>query len=435
VPRRPFDIWPTTTPLAATKSGGEESAILCLDLDGFKAVNDGLGHAAGDDLLRQVSQRITALLTSGDFLARMGGDEFVLLPEPGLPLDRVEYLAEQIIAATKVPFELNGEEASCGVSIGILYGNYKWADPDDALRAGDIALYEAKSRGRGCAVHFNPSMDEKRRQRQTIEKDLLAAIADEELILHYQPQFDVKGGALTGFEALVRWQHPTRGLLPPGEFIEIAEELRLIGDISQFVMRRACLDAMNWHPSLRVAVNVSVVEFEAGHLVSSIQEALALSGLPPARLEIEITESILMTHTQLVVKQLNEIRELGVSVAMDDFGIGYSSLSYLWKFPFDKLKIDRSFLLDSQCPEQTRRILGSIVTLGHSLGLKITAEGIEKDNHLKMLKELNCDQAQGFHLGRPMPLAKTLELTTRHFAPAPPDVVPSSRNPTSMLAE
>jgi diguanylate cyclase (GGDEF)-like protein len=391
----------------------ESMALLCLDLDGFKAINDAFGHAAGDDLLRQAVHRLTAQLESGDMLARLGGDEFLILPKLGMSPKAVQSLAANIIETLCMPFVINNQETSCGVSIGIVIADASWENRDQLLRAGDVALYEAKAGGRRRAVLFEPRMEERLRKRREIENDLRLAVARDELILHYQPQFDVRTKMLTGFEALVRWQHPTQGLLPPSEFIQVAEELKLIGAISRWVMLEACQAATSWARPLKIAVNVSAIEFEEGNLVSTVQEALATSGLTPERLEIEITETVIMTNTDLVIRTLNSIRDLGVSVAMDDFGTGYSSLGYLCKFPFDKLKIDRSFLLSDNRQKQSKRIVEAIITLGHSLDLNVVAEGVEHQEQLAMLESLSCSEAQGFLLGKPMVSAEAKMLVDK----------------------
>ena len=390
-------------------------ALLCLDLDGFKSINDAFGHAAGDELLRQAVTRLTALLDTDDIAARLGGDEFLVLPKLGTPPEAVRQLAASIIEGFRQPFKINQQDASCGISIGIVIADHRWKGRDQLLHAGDIALYEAKAQGRQRAILFETSMEERLRKRREIEKDLRLALSRDELILHYQPQFDVRTKTLTGFEALARWQHPTRGLLPPSEFIEIAEELKMIDAISHWVMQQACKAAMSWSRPLKVAVNVSVVEFERGNLVATINEALSVSGLAPERLEIEITESVLMTNTNLAIETLKQVRDLGVSVAMDDFGTGYSSLGYLCKFPFDKLKIDRSFLLSNEQSRQSKRIIETMIALGHSLDLIVVAEGVEHPEQLDMLEALSCSEAQGFHLGRPMPAAEAELFVDQHI--------------------
>ncbi|MEM8952306.1 MAG: EAL domain-containing protein, partial [Pseudomonadota bacterium] len=398
------------------KSGAKDViALLCLDLDGFKSINDAFGHAAGDELLRQAVNRLTALLGPDDVVARLGGDEFLVLPKLGTPPEAVESLAAKIVESFRRTFEIDKQEMSCGVSIGIVLADRSWRDRDQLLHAGDVALYEAKARGRQCAVLFETSMEERLRKRREIESDLRLALARDELTLHYQPQFDVRTRTLTGFEALVRWQHPKLGLLPPSEFIEVAEELKLINAISYWVMQQACKAAMSWTRPLKVAVNVSAVEFEQGNLVTTIQDALSASGLIPERLEIEITETVIMTNTDLTIKTLKEVRDLGVSVAMDDFGTGYSSLGYLCKFPFDKLKIDRSFLLSKGQPIQSQRIIEAIITLGHSLDLNVVAEGVEHVEQLEMLETLSCGEAQGFYLGRPMPATEAGLFVNQHI--------------------
>ncbi len=396
--------------LKETANGDKAMALLCLDLDGFKSINDTFGHAAGDDLLRQATGRLTALLGSGDLLARPGGDEFLILPKLGVTSEELKSLAQEIIESLCKPFEVDNQMTSIGVSIGIVSADKTWKDRDQLLRAGDVALYEAKTQGRRRAIVFELSMEKRLQQRRELENDLRLAVARDELVLHYQPQFDVRTMTLTGFEALVRWQHPTRGLLPPADFIQIAEDLKLIDTISRWVMRRACQDAASWSRPLKIAVNISAIEFEESNLITTISEALTLSGLESLRLEIEITETTLMSNTDVVVDILNRIRDLGVSVAMDDFGTGYSSLGYLCKFPFDKLKIDRSFLISSDQPAQSQRIIEAIITLGRSLDLHVVAEGVEHPHQMAMLDKLACDEAQGFHLGKPMLADKAKDL-------------------------
>lgn len=403
--------------LQETMGSNEPMALLCLDLDGFKSINDTFGHAAGDDLLRRTTGRLAALLGSGDLLARPGGDEFLILPKLGTTSDAVRVLAAEIIESVCDPFEIDTQHASIGASIGIVLADHTWQDRDQLLRAGDVALYEAKKQGRRQAVFFEFSMEERLRQRRETENDLRLAVERDELVLCYQPQFDIKTRALTGFEALVRWQHPTRGLLPPSEFIQIAEDLKLIDTISRWVMHRACSDAMSWSRPLKVAVNVSAVEFEEANLLTTISDALAQSGLDPVRLEIELTETVLMGNTDVVIDTLNRIRDLGVSVAMDDFGTGYSSLGYLCKFPFDKLKIDRSFLISSNRPKQAQRIVEAIITLGRSLDLNVVAEGVEHADQLIMLDKLACNEAQGFHLGKPMSADEAKDLVAEQVEP------------------
>lgn len=396
--------------LEESLSNGERMALLSLDLDGFKLINDAFGHAVGDDLLRQAARRMTSLLEPGDMLARLGGDEFLILPKLGTSPDVVQNLAEQVVQSLGKPFAIADQETSSGVSIGIVFADDTRRDADRLLSAGDVALYQAKMQGRRRAVLFEPCMEEQLRQRREVENDLRLAVAREELVLHYQPQFDVRTLSLIGFEALVRWQHPTRGQLPPSEFIQIAEDLKLINTMSLWIMKQACHDAMSWSRPLTVAVNISAIEFEGANIVATIAEALDATGLPPERLEIEITETVLMTNTDAVIDTLNQIRTLGVSVAMDDFGTGYSSLGYLCKFPFDKLKIDRSFLTPSDRPEQSKRVIEAIITLGRSLDLNVVAEGVEHAHQLAMLDSLACNEAQGFHLGRPMIADKARDL-------------------------
>lgn len=381
---------------------GSPFSVMFLDLDHFKSVNDTRGHIAGDKLLMMVAKRITGLVRETDFAARLGGDEFaIILPNDS---DEVELasLANRLIEAIKQPYLIEGEQAAVGVSIGIAMAPMNGTRPDQILRNADLALYRAKADGRSVYRFFESQMDSEARERRLLEAELRDAIGNSELVLYYQPLISTSDGHPTGFEALIRWNHPIRGLVPPAEFIPIAEQTDLIVDIGDWTIKQACMAAVNWPQHLTVAVNLSAKHFRQSDIALVVQAALATSGLEAHRLEIEITEGLLMENPDQVVEKLAEIRALGVTIAMDDFGTGYSSLSYLLKFPFDKIKIDRSFVDASSQDEVARDILKAIASLGKTLKLKITAEGVETKEQAEFLAEIACHQLQGFYFARPL---------------------------------
>ena len=370
-----------------------------LDLDRFKMVNDTLGHGIGDLLLKKVAHRITGACRKGDVVARLGGDEFVVLQHEVREEAHAEKLAARLVDLVGRTYVLNGHTVNIGVSVGTaLRGELVQAR--DVLRNSDLALYEAKRAGRGRFRIFEPGMDTHLRERREMEIDLRRALALKQFELHYQPFLDLRTDTVKGFEALLRWEHPSQGNIPPLAFIPIAEENGLIVKIGEWVLRTACQEAASWHNEMVVAVNVSPLQFKADTLLETVSTALNRSGLPAHRLEIEITESALLDNTDNVLKTLTALRELGVIISMDDFGTGYSSLSYLQKFPFNKIKIDRSFVAGTN--EDSAAILRAVASLGTSLGMAITAEGVETAEQLDRIRGENCTHVQGYLTGRPM---------------------------------
>ncbi|MGH1570499.1 putative bifunctional diguanylate cyclase/phosphodiesterase [Methylobacterium sp. P31] len=389
--------------LAALRRGGR-AAVLYLDLDGFKGVNDTHGHPAGDELLRQVAQRFCATIRETDLVARLGGDEFAIIQVDLDQASGASALAERLIAALHAPFCLSGgHEVSIGTSIGVVVAEGQDVTADGLLRAADVALYRAKADGRGTWRFFEPEMDAALKARRDLERALRLALAEGQYELHYQPIVSARTQGLTGFEALVRWRHPERGMVSPGEFIPLAEETGLIKPLGAWVLQRACSDAARWPSHLRVAVNLSPVQFTGGNLLEGVVEALSASGLDPDRLELEITESALVQDSAAALDLLTRLRRVGVRVAMDDFGTGYSSLSYLHRFPFDKLKIDRSFVRDLGKDGSSLEIVRAIVALGKALGLSILAEGVETVDQLAILQAEGCSELQGFLFSKPRP--------------------------------
>ena len=385
---------------------GGNVAVLCLDLDRFKHVNDSLGHPVGDGLLALVAERLRACIREGDCVARLGGDEFAVvqagLDQPG----GARRLARGIIEALSAPYEVAGHQIVVGTSIGIALGPQDGDDPDRLLKSADLALHRAKAAGGGGYGFFEPHMDAAMQARRALEVDLRQALGRGEFALHYQPLVNVRSARVTGFEALLRWHHPERGLISPAEFIPLAEEIGLIGPIGEWVLRQACGDAAAWPASMSVAVNLSPVQFRSRHLVTAVFSALASSHLPASRLELEITEAVMLDDTEATLATLHQLRGLGVRISMDDFGTGYSSLSYLRRFPFDKIKIDQSFIRDLPDCSDSVAIVRAVSGLGRSLGMTTTAEGVETPEQLAALEREGCDEVQGYLLGRPTPLGE-----------------------------
>ena len=382
---------------------GHEFAVICLDLDRFKAVNDTLGHPVGDGLLRVVADRMSACVREGDTVARLGGDEFAIIQlDVGQP-EHAQLLVSRIIDAFRDPFDIQGHQIGIGMSIGVAVAPGDGACSEALLKNADIALYHAKTEGRGSARFFEPEMDARIQVRRTLEMDLRGAILCDEFELHYQPLINLIAGEVTGFEALLRWHRPGCVLMSPAEFIPVAEETGMIVAIGEWVLRSACFEAENWPANISVAVNLSPVQFEKGDIVATVRAALAASGLRPDRLELEITESVLLRETAGTLTALHQLRAMGITVALDDFGTGYSSLSYLRSFPFDKIKIDQSFVRDLVTNKESMSIIRAVTGLGHSLNIKTTAEGVETPEQLVMLREHGCTEAQGYLFSRPTP--------------------------------
>jgi diguanylate cyclase (GGDEF)-like protein len=383
---------------------GDTFSVIMLDLDRFKNVNDSLGHAAGDDLLREVASRLRSALRENDILARLGGDEFAII-QAGCADQRMGSinLATQICKSMGEPFLLAIHQVEVGVSIGIAMSPDHGDDPQDLLKKADLALYRSKSAGRNCFTLYDDAMSLELEARNTLESDLREAIAHERMELHYQPVFDVRSRDRRGVEALVRWRHPEKGLIPPDQFIPLAEETGLIIPLGEWVLRRACSDAKSWPSDIKVAVNLSPVQFKQADLFDVIMSVLSETGLPPERLEIEITESVLLERATENYAFMQKLKKVGVSFALDDFGTGHSSLSCLTAFPFDKIKIDKSFVGSLMTNYKASAIVASVATLAHGLDMSITAEGVETREQFEVLRTLGVNFAQGYLLGRPVP--------------------------------
>ncbi|MFL1463112.1 EAL domain-containing protein [Roseococcus sp. DSY-14] len=387
---------------AEAEGGG---ALLLLDLDRFKAVNDTLGHPVGDALLRTVARRIRNAVRAGDLAARLGGDEFavVLAGPAGAP--EAARVAERLVEVLSRAYLLEGHSVHVGASLGICLLGADARDAGEAMRHADLALYAAKDAGRGTFRFFERGMNERLQARRLLEADLRCALTMGELELAYQPLVDSASREVTGFEALLRWRHPTRGLVSPAEFIPLAEEIGLIGAMGEWVLHQACREAARWPRPVSVAVNLSPLQFRRGAVLEHVRAALAASGLDPARLDLEITESTLMDNTEEVLAVLVALRALGARISMDDFGTGYSSLSYLQRFPFDKIKIDGSFIRNLGEDAESAAIVRAIAGLGASLGLRTTAEGVETAEQVRHLTAEGCSEFQGYHFSKPLSAA------------------------------
>ena len=386
--------------IRAATGSGSLFALHCLDLDQFKAINDTLGHPAGDTLLVETGRRVQDA-ARGHFVARLGGDEFVVLQTVGEDRDAIDRLARDILATVGEPMCIDGNEFAPSTSIGIAIAPQDGVNGGGLLRSADLALYRAKEAGRGTYAFFEESLNERAQQRRQLETDLRQALERDEFELVYQPLFDLEQNRICSFEALLRWRHPQRGLISPTEFVPVAEDTGLIVPIGAWVIREACARAAHWPEHVRIAVNVSAVQFHRGALNESILRALADSGLAPSRLEIEITESIFLEGGE-ALRLLHGLRSLGVRIALDDFGTGYSSLSYLQSFPFDKLKIDRSFIQNLLTRDGAIAIVHAITELANTLGMETTAEGVEETAQLMELRAHGCSSVQGYLFAEPM---------------------------------
>jgi diguanylate cyclase (GGDEF)-like protein len=402
-------------------------AIHHLDLDQFKAVNDTFGHPAGDKLLKIVAERLCSLVRGTDTIARTGGDEFVVVQTPIAGPDDATALAQRMIAAISEPFDLDGHQAVIGTSVGIATGLGQDISPDKLLRNADLALYRAKGDGRGTFRFFEPAMDLQMQTRRVMEQELRRGLPAGEFELYYQPVVDLASNEIVSFEALIRWNHPKHGVVAPAAFIPLAEEIGFIIPMGEWVIRQACATAARWPGDLRVAVNTSAAQFRNSGLLEVIVNALAASGLAPARLEIEITESVLLQNRETTLAVLHQLRALGIRIAMDDFGTGYSSLTYLQSFPFDKIKIDRSFVKDINKNTGSLNIVRAVAALAKGLGMTATAEGVETHQQLAQIVAAGCTEMQGYLFSQPLPASEIKELflsqpearkASRHFAAA-----------------
>src|SRR5262245_19282030 len=387
--------------------GEQMVAVHHLDLDQFKAVNDTFGHHAGDKLLKIVADRLRGLVRETDTIARTGGDEFVIVQAPISDPAEATMLAQQIIAWISEPYDIDdGEQATVGTSIGIAVSPGDGNAPDKLLRNADLALYRAKGDGRGTFRFFESAMDEQMQARRIMEQDLRKALPAGEFELYYQPVVNLESNEIAGFEALLRWNHPERGQVPPSAFIPLAEEIGFIVPLGEWVIREACLAAARWPEHLTVAVNISAAQFRGSSLMPVIVNALAASGLHPARLEIEITETVLLHDREATIAVLHQLRALGIRIAMDDFGTGYSSLTYLQSFPFDKIKIDRSFVKDITENTGSLYIVRAVAALANGMGMAATAEGVETKEQLDKIAAVGCTEMQGYLFSRPLPVSE-----------------------------
>ena len=395
-------------------------AIHFIDLDEFKQVNDTLGHPCGDQLLCAVADRLRNAVASSDVIARFGGDEFVVLQYPLVHPEEAATLAERMVGALSEPFQISGHEVVIGASIGIALAPRDGRDADLLLKNADMALYRAKSDGRGAWRFFERGMDVMAQARRSLQLDLRNAVATNALKVYYQPLYNLRSKRISTCEALLRWPHPIRGMISPAEFIPVAEEMGLIVEIGDFVLREACLECAKWPSDVRVAVNLSAIQFRRSNVAAAIGDALTASGLAPGRLEIEITESVLLDDTELTRHWLDKLREMGVRISLDDFGTGYSSLSYLHKYPLSKVKIDRSFLQGVDTSQRPLKLLHGVARLSADLGLSVVVEGIETEEQLALVaREASVEEVQGFLFGAAMPGSDIRNLL---FASAEPDV-------------
>lgn len=400
---------------------GKGFAILFVDLDRFKNVNDALGHAAGDQLLQQVAQKLRRSVREQDTVARLGGDEFAILQvSENQPRDSTA-LAKRINEVLKGTFDIDGHKVTVDTSIGIALAPADGFDAATLLRCADMALYRAKAEGRGTWRFFEAQMDLRMQARRRTEVELRQALENGHLSLYYQPLIRLSDERLGGFEALLRWHHPERGVTLPGDFMDVAEESGLIIQIGDWVLKNAAMQAMAWPEELRVSVNLSPVQFRASDVIRSVSDALDISGLAPERLELEITEAVLLRNTESTLEVLRSLRELGVGIVMDDFGSGYSSLGYLREFPFDRIKIDRSFVMDMPQTERAGAIVRAVASLGSALGMSTTAEGIETSDQLDIVRNAGYSLGQGFIFSPPRPAA---EVSRMYFDQSDPPTVP-----------
>jgi len=380
---------------------GETIALLCLDLDRFKIVNDTLGHATGDALLRLVAKRLLCCVREGDTVARVGGNEFVILQSALEPWKQAADLASRVIDVISSPYDVKGHRVSIGTSVGIAVPTNADVTAETLLAQADLALYSSKAAGRGVYTFFEQAMNTRAHERRELERDLRFALGNGELELHYQPFVNLERNEITGVEALVRWRHPQRGLIPPDSFIPIAEETGLIDEVGEWVLHEACAEAMHWPEAVKVAVNLSPVQFKSAKLVDTVCKALAATGLPAHRLELEITESVMLQDSDKTLGIIQQLHNLDIGISMDDFGTGYSSLSYLQKFSFDKIKIDRCFLANAS-DGGGLAVIRAISGLGRALRVVVMAEGVETWEQVELVRAEGCTEVQGYFFSPPV---------------------------------
>jgi len=393
---------------------GEQLAVLYIDIDEFKSVNDALGHPIGDELLKGVAQRLRGCLKETDVAARLGGDEFAVIQTAINDRSETTRLVDQIHSAIRQPLECMGHLITSDASIGIALAPGDGVDLDQLLKNADLALYGAKGDGRRTYRFFEAGMDERARARRSLELDLRQAISDSSLETYYQPVINLEDGNVSSCEALLRWRHPERGMISPAEFIPIAEDSGLINQLGLWVLNTACAEAVTWPDHVRVAVNVSPVQFRSPSLALHVAAALASSGLPASRLELEITEAVLIRDDEAALDMLHQLRKLGVRIALDDFGTGYSSLSYLQRFPFDKIKIDRSFIKDIAGPGASSSIVQAVMNIAAASDMTTTAEGVETEQQRNLLYILGCTEMQGYLFSPAIPAAEVRRLLLTH---------------------
>jgi diguanylate cyclase (GGDEF)-like protein len=389
----------------AAAEGDEPLAVLCIDMDGFKAVNDVFGHPVGDELLVQAAERLHSVVRANELVARLGGDEFAVVQSGGQQPRHAGILAERLVKALEEPFALADRQVrvSCSVGVALFPGDARTST--DLIKNADLALYRAKSAGRGQVRFYEAAMDDELRQRRQLESELKCAVDNRELAVHYQPVADLETGRINSFEALLRWRNPTRGPVAPDVFIPLAEECGFIISLGEWVLREACSEAVRWDPPLKLAVNLSPAQLVHEGFVESVEQILRETGLDPHRLEFEVTEGLFIKEPERALAILLHLKSLGIEISMDDFGTGYSSLSYFRLFPFDKVKIDRSFVHEMTGSSQARAIIRSIIGLGRGLGVPVIAEGVETSEQLDALRSEGCDQIQGYLISRPAPIS------------------------------
>jgi len=388
----------------------ESFSVLCVDLDKFKAVNDTLGHPVGDALLKEVAHRLTQITRETDLVARFGGDEFVVLQTPSRNTKQADALANKIVNILSEPYDVQGHHVVIGASVGIAVAPKDGDSADRLIKNADMALYRAKSQGRGTWRFFEAQMDAEAQARRQLELDMNAALANGEFEVHYQPQLDLETGAVSTCEALVRWRHPQRGMISPAEFIPVAEETGQIVAVGEWVLRQACLDAKGWPEEVRVAVNLSAVQFQRGNLLATIRKVLAETGLPAGRLELEITESTLIHDVEACKATIQEMTRLGIRISLDDFGTGYSSLMYLRSLPFQKVKIDRSFVTDIVTRTDASAIIKAVSILCSDMDMALTVEGVETAEQVDILSDLGCTNIQGYYFSPPVRVEKVVAI-------------------------
>lgn len=388
----------------------DQVATFCLDLDGFKGVNDMFGHPVGDELLKQVAKRLDQCVGDQGLVARLGGDEFAILQCGKQQPDGAHALALMVTETLNAPYDLSGNQAVVGASIGIAISPGDASSADELLKCADMALYGAKADGRGTCRFFEPEMNARVKARRQLEVDLRIAITEKQFEMFYQPIVSASSSEVIAFEALIRWCHPDRGMVSPAEFIPVAEETGLIIPLGEWILRQVCADALSWPRDIRVAINLSPVQFTSPDLVQTVFSALAATQLEPGRLELEITETALLQDNEAVLAKLQQLKGFGVQISMDDFGTGYSSLSYLRSFPFDKIKIDQSFIRGLGKRKDALAIVRAVIGLGKNLGMTIIAEGVETNDQLNALREEHCDEVQGFLFSPAVRLKETHHL-------------------------